>query len=155
MSSRLTLKQLGVALLLGVALFFALGAYLDARLVHAASTPNPQPSSWPGCNNVAIFSASTSGATEMVALKTDQIVYVCGYKLLAGGTVNVKLVDGTGTACATGTGDITPNWVLSAQAGIADSSPTWRGMRTRPGRALCINLSGAVTVGMEVYYAQW
>lgn len=107
------------------------------------------------CDSSVVYDASTSGSTELVALSGTKVIYVCGYSIVAGGTVNVKLITGTGTACATGSSNKTPAYQLTAQAGIADGAPFFRGIKTAAGGALCINASGAVAAQAIVYYAQF
>jgi hypothetical protein len=106
------------------------------------------------CDSTAIYDASTSGSTELVALTSGRTIYVCGYTIMAGGTVNVKLIYGTGTACATGSNNMTPAYQLTAQAGISDQSPFSRGLKTASANALCINTSAGVAAQAIVYYAK-
>lgn len=106
------------------------------------------------CNASAIYDASTSGSTELVALTAGKTIYVCGYSILAAGTVNVKLIYGTGSACATGATNMTPAYQLVAQAGIVDGSPIYRGLKTAASNALCINTSAGIAVQAIVYYSK-
>jgi hypothetical protein len=108
-----------------------------------------------GCDSTAVYDASTSGSTQLVALTSGKTIYVCGYSIVAGGTVNVKLIYGTGSACATGTASMTPAYQLTAQAGIVDKSPFYSGLKTAASNALCINASGAVAAQAIVYYTQF
>jgi hypothetical protein len=105
------------------------------------------------CDNKAVYDASTNGSTELQALTSGRTIYVCGYTILAAGTANVKLIYGTGTACATGSANLTPAYQLTTQVGIVDSSPFYRGMKTASANALCINTSAGVAVQAIVYYA--
>lgn len=107
------------------------------------------------CDSTVIYDASTSGSTELVALSSGKSIYVCGYSIIAGGTVNVKLISGTGTACATGSSNKTPAYQLTAQAGISDGAPFFRGLKTAVSNALCINASAGVAAQAIVYYAQF
>lgn len=107
------------------------------------------------CDSTAIYDASTSGSTELVAISGSKSIYVCGYSIVAGGTVNVKLISGTGTACATGSSNKTPAYQLTAQTGISDGAPFFRGLKTASGGALCINASAGVAAQAIVYYAQF
>ncbi len=107
------------------------------------------------CDQTAIYDASTSGSTELVAISGSKVIYVCGYSIMAGGTVNVKLITGTGTACATGSSNKTPAYQLTAQAGISDGSTYFRGLKTAAGGALCINASSGVAAQAIVYFAQF
>lgn len=106
------------------------------------------------CSNSVIYDASTNGSTELVALSSGRSIYVCGYSILAGGTVNVKLIYGTGTACATGSNNMTPAFQLTAQVGLVDSSTFVRGLKTAASNALCINTSAGVATQAIVYYSQ-
>lgn len=105
------------------------------------------------CDSTAIYDASTNGSTELKALTSGRSVYVCGYVIAAAGTVNVKLIYGTGTACATGSNNMTPAYQLIAQGGIADSGTFYRGLKTASANALCINTSAGVAVQAIVYYS--
>lgn len=107
------------------------------------------------CNAVAKYDASTSGSTQLVALQSGQTIRICGYTFLAAGTVNVKLVYGTGSNCVTSPSDITPAYQLVAQAGLVDREQNWQGLATAASNALCINASGAVAVQALVYYTQF
>src|SRR6185312_16908721 len=91
------------------------------------------------CNSHAFYDASTSGATQLVALSGATNIRVCGYTLFSGGTANVKLVSGTGTNCGTGTASLTPAYQLTAQAGLVIKSPFWDGLAAGASNALCIN----------------
>lgn len=106
------------------------------------------------CDSTAIYDASTSGSTELVALTSGRTIYVCGYSITWGGTTNVKLVYGTGTNCATSPSNMTPAYQGVAQFGIVDKSVFWSGLKTASANALCINASGAVAVQAIVYYAK-
>lgn len=119
------------------------------------------------CTSSKIYDASTSGNTELVAISGSKHVYVCGWEVLSGGTVNVSLVAGTGTACAsaasgaTSTGTtgasaaLTPAWQLTAQTGKVSPYPThgWL-IDAGSANALCIKTSGAVAVQAQVFYSQ-
>lgn len=106
------------------------------------------------CDSTAIYDASTNGSTELVALTSGRTIYVCGYTIMAGGTVNVKLIYGTGTACATGSNNMTPAYQLTAQAGVSDQAVFSRGLKTASANALCINTSAGVAAQAIVYYAK-
>lgn len=107
------------------------------------------------CDSKAIYDASTNGSTELVALSSGKSIYICGKTIFAGGTASVKLIYGTGTACATGSNNLTPAFPLIAQTGLVDPSPFYRGSKTAVSNALCINSSAGVAVQAEVYYTQF
>lgn len=108
------------------------------------------------CNTSLIYDASTNGATQLQASNTSGtgLLYICGYTFFAAGTVNVDLVYGTGTACATGTTKLTPAYQFTAQTGIVDASPFYRGMSVPGGQNLCINTSAGVAVQAVVYVSR-
>lgn len=107
-----------------------------------------------GCTQApAIYSASTSGSTQIIAASGATVVRICGYSITVGGTAtNVKLVRGTGTNCATSPTDITPPYNFAANGGIVDGGPFWRGLAGAAGDAICINASAANPVQALVYW---
>lgn len=108
-----------------------------------------------GCDSTATYSASTSGSTQLVALTSTQIIFVCGYSITVGSTAtNVKLVYGTGTNCVTSPSDMTPAFNFAANGGIAENSPFYRGLKTIASNALCINTSAGNAVQAIVYYTK-
>lgn len=107
------------------------------------------------CNTAALYDAATSGNTLMVASGTETETFVCGYTLRSGASaVNVRLVTGTGSACATDEASLTPLYTLTTYDGAVDGATTYRGMKVPEGSDLCIETSGAVGVDAVVYYSQ-
>ena len=114
------------------------------------------------CNQEAQYDASTSGKTQIVAGSAGKKIYVCGYSLVAAGTVSVDLTQGTtGTACATGTNTkMTPTYQLATTgpAGVLD--PSVFGASAGPNvsivsQALCIETNAAIAVHARVKFAQF
>lgn len=107
------------------------------------------------CDKSAIYDASTSGDTQLVAASGSTAIYVCGYTMFTPGTVNVNLDSAdTGGGCANPV-KITPAFQLTAQSGAVDGSPFYRGLKTPAGKALCWKASGAVAGQGIVYYTQF
>lgn len=106
------------------------------------------------CRSSVVYDASTNGSTKLVTGASTKTVYVCGFTLMAGGTVNVSLVYGTGTNCATGETAATPAFQMVAQTNITDSSVFWRGLSAPIGKDLCIKTSAGVAVQAILYYVQ-
>ena len=118
------------------------------------------------CTNSKIYDASTNGNTELVAISGTTTVYVCGYTIFAAGTVNVSLVAGTGTACAsaasgtpsTGTSGaaagLSPAYQLTAQTGKESRASHGWLYSTGSANALCLKTSAGVAVQAEVWYRQ-
>lgn len=134
-------KLIGIAAL---AVALALGG---ASPSHAQGGPLPS-----SCNKAKVYDASTNGATQLVP--AGSVIQICGYVIWGGGTATVKLVYGTGVACATGETAITPAYSVTAQTGPSDPSPFFRGMNAPSGNALCIKTSAGVAIQAVVYYSQ-
>lgn len=107
------------------------------------------------CNASVIYAASTNGSTRLLVAPASGPTYVCGFSIWAGGTVAVKLIQGTGTACATGSVDLTPAFALTTQTGIIDSSSFFRGLVAPTGKDLCLNTNAGVAVQAIVYYRRF
>lgn len=107
------------------------------------------------CDSQAFLNMSTATTTEIVALTSSQSIRVCSYRLMAGGTANVKFVRGTGTNCGTGTTDVSANFPLVAQSGLAPSGGSSPIYIITASNALCVTSSAAVTVAVEVSYTKY
>lgn len=136
-----------IRLIAGVALLL-----VAALLAGGGPSVGQSPVPLTACNKSQFYDASTNGATQVVPAGGP--VLICGFVLLSSGTVNVGLVYGTGTNCATGQTKITPAFQFTAQTGLSDPSPYYRGMNAPGGNALCVLTSGGVAVQVIVYYYQ-
>jgi hypothetical protein len=74
---------------------------------------------------------------------------------MAGGTTNVQLEYGTGTACGTGKTALTGAYPLIAQTGVSYGSGVGAVMQTAASNALCINNSAAIAIAGIVTYGQF
>jgi hypothetical protein len=130
-------------------------ALLVAVLLTAV--PRPAHAQLLSCTNTAVYDASTTGATQLIAAAANAKIYVCGYVIWSNATANVTLQSGTGTNCGTGTVNMTPAYRMASTTGVGviDGAAQFRGMATTIGQALCINSSAAVAVQALVYYAQF
>jgi hypothetical protein len=106
------------------------------------------------CNTSVVYDLNSSFSTQLVAAVPNQTIYICGYTIFAASAVNVEFDQGTGTNCGTGTTKIVPAFQLTAQTGVVDGAPFFRGLKTAQGGALCINTSAGVAVQAIVYYIQ-
>lgn len=106
------------------------------------------------CDSSAKYDASTSGSTQIIAGVSGRKVYFCGILFATGGTAtNVKLVEGTGTNCATSPADVTPAYQLAANDARGFMSPFWTGLVTATNaNNVCINASAANAVQAQVFY---
>lgn len=97
-----------------------------------------------------VISTASSGNVELVALTSGQTIYLCDFTIMAGGTVGVQLIYGTGTACATGETNMTGVMPLVVNTGWTHN---YGGrLKTAEANAFCIELSGAVQVDGVVTY---
>lgn len=108
-----------------------------------------------GASNSIKISIAAATTTELLALVTGSRIYVTSYDFMAAGTNNVKLVYGTGTACATGQVDLTGAYPLIAQAGISKGIGLGAILFLPVSNALCITTSGAGQLSGSVSYAQY
>ena len=119
------------------------------------------------CNKTAVYDTNTNGATQLVAPASNvrgvaEQIYICGYTIWSGGTVNVSLEYGTkvSTDCDTGAHAITPAFRFTIGLGITDDSPVFRGLMVpftaaNTPQQLCILTSAGTAVQAIVYYAQF
>lgn len=117
--------------------------------------------SYTNCDSSAVYDASTSGATQLVALSGSTVIYVCGFSFAQSTTsaVHVALEYGTGSNCATSPTKITPSYSLQAgastgPAGIVIGPSISSGLKTTSGKELCIVTDAAVSVQGLVWYTQ-
>lgn len=106
------------------------------------------------CRQTALYDASTNGSTVLVTGRSTANVRICGFNIWAAGTATVKLVTGTGVACATNETAITPAYSLTTQTGVTDSATYWRGLLAGAGLDVCIKTSAGVAVQAQIYYRQ-
>lgn len=105
--------------------------------------------------NLSALVASTTGEVQIVPPIAGQSVYVCGFDIVSTAAATVNFAQGTGTNCGTGTGTIGATWALGSNTVVTDSSSTFRGLKTAPGTALCINSTTGSPAGVEVFYTQF
>lgn len=103
----------------------------------------------------AFLDMSTATTTQIVALSGATKIYVTGYVLHASGTTNAKFVYGTGTNCATGTTQITPNYNFAASDGIAHGNGLGVVFTVPSGNALCVVNSAAQVLSAAVSFTQF
>jgi hypothetical protein len=113
------------------------------------------------CNQSKFLQMTTATTTEIVPLVAGQKVRVCGYEIQGSTTATattLKLVYGTGTACATGAVQLTPAWNMPASStALPMAAGTGAGelFATAAGNALCSTSSAAGTVNIRVTFAQF
>lgn len=100
------------------------------------------------------LNTSTSGNVEMVAINGSDLIYVCGYSVVAGAATGVQLIYGTGTACATGETDLTGVWSFAANGGITQANSGVPQFVVPAGNAFCIENSGANSIQGHFTYVR-
>lgn len=138
--------------------WIAVAALIAVLAALASSSPRAaQTVTGIACSRSVFYDTNTNGATQLVA--AGSAIYVCGYKIATNAAINVGLVFGTGTNCATGLTKITPAYAFAANtAGIAsidDGAQQFRGLTVPPGQTLCINTSAGSAVQAIVYFDQF
>ncbi len=102
----------------------------------------------------AAIDSAASGNVEIVALNGSDLIYICGYSVVAGAATGLQLIYGTGTACATGETDMTGVWSLAANGGITQANGGAPQFVVPAGNAFCIENSGANSVQGHVTYVR-
>lgn len=106
------------------------------------------------CDNTASISMSSATTTQAIALASGKSVYVCGFVFNADGKTTAKLVQGTGTNCATGQSSLTPPFNLDAGANVQLGSGLGRLLKSNAGSAVCVTSSAGKTLNVLLIYAQ-
>ena len=91
---------------------------------------------------------------ELVAISGTTVVFVCGFNVIAGGTVGVQFISGTGSACATGETNKTGVYPLVVNSGIAVGNGGAMQFKGAAGEAVCVELSAAVQIDGLLTYVQ-
>jgi hypothetical protein len=108
----------------------------------------------PSLITTAVINTASSGNVQIVALDGADLIYVCGYSVVAGAATGVQLIYGTGAACATGETDITGVWSFAANGGIALANAGFPQHVVPTGNALCVENSGANSIQGHITYVQ-
>lgn len=115
------------------------------------------------CSQTAILNALGAATTQIVALSGSTKIRVCSVMLENNNATatSVKLVEGTGANCGTGTTNLTGNWFLTSNAvgGSAFRNITLGNtgayITKTAGDALCVTSSAAGAVDVTISYTQF
>lgn len=107
------------------------------------------------CDQLVIISGSSAATAELVGLTAAQRINVCGFVLTGAGATTVKLVRGTGTACGTGTADVTAAFELGDNTNVPFGGTVGTVARLPAGSALCWTNGQAVQVSGVLSYAKF
>ena len=107
------------------------------------------------CDSSALLSMSTATTTQAIALQAGKSIYICGFVVNAGGTTTGRLVQGTGTNCGTGQGNLTPAFSLATGGNVAFGNGVGQLLKLTAGSALCVTNSAAIALNVLVSYTQF
>jgi len=126
-------------------------AFIDPREIEGQNNLRPL-----YCDKSVSINTATINNVQLVALSGSTVVYVCGWDVIADGTVGVQLISGTGTACGTGETDLTGVYSFQVREGkVAYAGGGNIVTKTAAGEALCIELSAAIQINGVLSYAQF
>lgn len=119
---------------------------VNGRVIMMDYAPCKGVPSWVAINTAA------SGNTELVALTSGQIIYICGWEVVVAGDVSYNFVYGTGSAC--GTGEVIMEGPKPLLAGGGDLSANAGAVQsyTAASNALCIKLSSGIQASGRLTY---
>lgn len=101
---------------------------------------------------IAISSATT---TEIVALITSKNIFVTSWDGVSSAAGTFKWVYGTGTACATGTTDLTGTYAFGASTVVTKGDGLGPILIVPRGNALCATSASTINIQGSVSYAQF
>ena len=105
------------------------------------------------CNKVASFSG-VAVSTQLVAAITGQSIFVCGWHVTnTAGSGTFQFTTGTGTACATGSANVTPALNVTSSAPSADHVD-YATISSSMGNAFCV-IPSVTTLSGLIFYSQF
>lgn len=110
------------------------------------------------CDSTAVVSIAGATTTDSIPLVANKKVFVCGYTLTVQGAAaanTVRFVTGTGTACGTGTTNLSGAMVGQAVAGSVLAVQSSVGFRGVASGSVCITTTTADAVAGHIHYAQF
>ena len=101
--------------------------------------------------NRAAINFTTATTTQIIAASGSTSITICSLSLAASGTTNISLLYGTGSACGTGTTQITGTQPYQNILAIALDNE----IPIPASQAFCVTSSSAVTIGGFLTYVQF
>lgn len=105
------------------------------------------------CTLSATFDTSTSGNTSLIALSGSTVIKVCHLSATSATSVDLKLTQGTGATCGTGTADLTG--LYQGILAVAFDFGPMGSLVATAGNRVCLNLSAAVRTTGTIVYQQF
>ncbi len=112
---------------------------------------DPQPVVCSASQQVAV---TTQGTVQVIAAASGKSIFVCGFVINSGGATTVQLVQGQGSACATGKTDLTPAFKMTNGSTVTMGGSVGQVFRTPAGGALCMTTTSNPDVGVLIVYVQ-
>ncbi len=107
------------------------------------------------CDSSTSLQMTTATTTQLVGLVSGKTIYVCQLLVNGAGSTTIKFVYGTGTACATGTTNLTQPFTVSSGTNVFMGSGIGSVFKTASGNALCSTNSAAATANIQIAYTQF
>lgn len=115
-----------------------------------------------GANSLSIIPCNLvyTGApsADAVAIVASGTTYICSIHIDAEGTVDTRIISGTGSTCGTSTTQMSPLYAFSTTTGfLGTNEGTGLGMimKSDASEDVCIDVSGAVVNNVRITYAQF
>jgi hypothetical protein len=104
---------------------------------------------------LAIAQVALNGSAQIIAGVSSTKIYVCGGFIVSSAAVSVKFIEGTGSNCVTGSADVTGAAALAISGGYSLGLNAFAvPFSSTAADALCVNTSGAATLGGWLSYTQ-
>lgn len=103
------------------------------------------------CDQSAVVTVSAAATTEIVPLTASQSVRVCSFSASISLAGSAQFVDGTGTNCGTGAGNLTGAYSIATGVTTSQGSGFGTIFQTRSGRALCLTAATGNITGLVTY----
>ncbi len=107
------------------------------------------------CDSSTNLQMTTATTTQLVALVSGKAIFVCQFLVNGAGSTTVKFVAGTGTACGTGTTNLTQPFTVASGTNVTMGAGIGYVFKTASGNALCATNSAAATANIQVAYTQF
>jgi len=108
------------------------------------------------CNQV--YTGAPSADAIVIALSGSLTTYICSIHIDAEGTVDTRIISGTGSTCGTSTTQMSPLYAFSTTTGFLggnEGSGLGMIMKSDAGEDVCVDVSGAVVNNIRITYAQF
>lgn len=106
-------------------------------------------------SNSAAIAVSSATTTEIVALASTKSIYVTSWNVISSAAGTLKWVYGTGTACATGTTDLTGTYTFGTSTVFDTGNGLGIILKVPFEKALCLTSASTINAQGSISYAQF